>query len=248
MIRTEWRTQSPRPVAIVWLDRPDKKNALTPGMLDDLCSALMQSSTSASVVVVAGRGDAFCAGFDLTLCRDNSEALKHLLSGLSRAIRLMRELPCPVVIAAHGAAIAGGCALLGGGDVVVTHGTCKLGYPVVRLGISPAVSSPFFAASIGHGRARERQIGGQLFSGDQALAWGLAHVLAATPQQVIEEACLIADQLACKPASGLDATKRWMNELSPDAEARTALDVSLSLVGGDEERARLAELWSDRKA
>lgn len=244
MIRTEWRKQSPRPVAIIWFERPDKKNALTPGMLDDLCSALTQAGTHATVVVLAGKGDALCAGFDLTLCRENSEALKHLLSGLSRAIRLMRELPCPVVVAAHGAAIAGGCALLGGADIVVTHESCKLGYPVLRLGISPAVSSPFFAAAIGHGRARERQLGGQLFTGGQAMEWGLAHAMAATPEQVIEEACIIADQLACKPSAGLTATKQWLNELTPCSQARAALETSLSLVGGEEERSRLSALWS----
>lgn len=244
MIRTEWRKQSPRPVAIIWLDRPEKKNALTPGMLDDLCSALTQAGTHATVVVLAGKGDALCAGFDLTLCRDNSDALKHLLSGLSRAIRLMRDLPCPVVIAAHGAAIAGGCALLGGADVVVTHESCKLGYPVLRLGISPAVSTPFFAAAIGHGRARERQLSGQLFTGGQAMEWGLAHAMASTPEQVIEEACIIADQLACKPSAGLTATKQWLNELSPCSQARAALETSLSLVGGAEERSRLSALWS----
>lgn len=244
MIRTEWRKQSPRPVAIIGLDRPEKKNALTPGMLDDLCSALTQAGSSATVVVVAGRGDAFCSGFDLSLCRENSDALKHLLSGLSRAIRLMRELPCPVVLGAHGAAIAGGCALLGGADIVVTHAACKLGYPVLRLGISPAVSAPFFASGVGHGRARERLLGGQLFSGEQALEWGLAHVMAATPEQVIDEACMIADQLACKPAAGLTATKQWLNDLSPAAAARTALETSLALVGSPEERERLAALWT----
>jgi enoyl-CoA hydratase/carnithine racemase len=243
MILTEWRKQSPRPVAIIWLDRPEKKNALTPGMLEDLCAALTQAGSQATVVVLAGKGDALCAGFDLTLCRENSEALKHLLSGLSRAIRLMRDLPCPVVVAAHGAAIAGGCALLGGADIVVTHESCRFGYPVVRLGISPAVSTPFLAASIGHGRARERQLGGQSFTGEQAMQWGLAHAMAATPEQVIEEACIIADQLACKPSSGLTATKQWLNEVSPCTEARAALEVSLSLVGSDEERTRLAALW-----
>jgi methylglutaconyl-CoA hydratase len=244
MIRTEWRKQSPRPVAIIWLDRPDKKNALTPGMLDDLCSALIQASNTAAAVVLAGKGDAFCAGFDLTLCKDNSRALEDLLIGLSRVIRLMRELPCPVVLGAHGAAIAGGCALLGGADIVVTHATCKLGYPVVRLGISPGVSAPFLMPTIGPGKTRERMLGGQLISGEEALDCGLAQSLAATPQQVSDEACMIADQLAAKPSSGVSATKQWLNELDPAPAAAHALQVSLSLVGTAEERERLAKLWS----
>lgn len=244
MIRTEWRAQSPRPVALVWLDRPEKKNALTPGMLDDLCGALIQASHSSAAMILAGKGDAFCAGFDLSLCKDNSRALEDLLIGLSRAIRLMRDLPCPVVLAAHGAAIAGGCALLGGADVVVTHAACRLGYPVVRLGISPGVSAPFLMPTVGSGRTRERMLGGRLMSGDEAFACGLAHALAATPQQVIDEACTIADHLAAKPSVGVTATKAWLNELDPAPAAAAALNVSLSLVGTPEEHERLVKLWS----
>jgi enoyl-CoA hydratase/carnithine racemase len=244
MIRTEWRKQSPRPVAILWLDRPEKKNALTPAMLDDLCGALIQASESAAAIVLAGRGDAFCAGFDLTLCKDNSRALQDLLIGLSRAIRLMRDLPCPIVLAAHGAAIAGGCALLGGADIVLTHESCKLGYPVVRLGISPAVSAPFLMPTIGSGKTRERLLGGTLISGRDALDCGLAHALAATPEQVVDDACIIADQLAAKPTVGISATKQWLNELDPAPAAAHALNISLSLTGSPEERERLAKLWT----
>lgn len=244
MIRTEWRAQSPRPVAIIWLDRPDKKNALTPGMLDDLCSALIQSSDKAAAIVLAGKGDAFCAGFDLSLCKLNSRALEDLLIGLSRAIRLMRDLPVPIVLASHGAAIAGGCALLGGADIVVTHTTCKLGYPVVRLGISPAVSAPFLMPTIGSGKTRERMLGGNLISGQEALDCGLAHAMAATAEQVVDEACIIADHLAAKPSVGITATKQWLNELDPAPMAGAALNTSLSLVGTREERERLAKLWS----
>lgn len=244
MIRTEWRKNSPRPVAVVLLDRPDKKNAMTPGMLDDLCSALVQVGQNASAVVVGGAGTVFCSGFDLTLCKDNSNALAALLSGLSRAIRLMRELPLPVVVAAHGAAIAGGCALLGGADVVVTHAECKLGYPVVRLGISPAVTSPFLAAAVGAGVVREKLLGGQLFSGAEAYECGLAHELATTPEQVIDVAGAIADQMAASPVSGIAATKAWMNELDgAEGWAGKALGVSMARVGSIEERERLRALW-----
>jgi enoyl-CoA hydratase/carnithine racemase len=245
MIRTEWRDRSPRPVAVVLLDRAARKNALTPAMLDDLAAALAGAGARAAAVVLGGAGDAFCSGFDLSICKDDPEALGRLLSGLSGAIRLMRGLPVPVVVAAHGAAIAGGCALLGGADVVVTHAECKLGYPVVRLGISPGVSAPFFAAAVGHGRARERMLGGGMFSGTEAVGWGLAHVLVPTPERVLDEACAVAESLAAKPPGAMAATKAWLNELDgADAEADGALAVSMSLVGSAEERERLAALWA----
>lgn len=243
MIRTDWRAQSPRPVAVITLDRPEKKNALTPPMLDDLCSALTTSGERAAAIVLAGSGAAFCSGFDLSLCRDDSRALASLLTGLSRSIRLMRELPVPIVAAAHGAAIAGGCALLAGADIVVTHASCRLGYPVVRLGISPGVNAPFLLSAIGAGPSREWLLGGQLVSGEQAHDRGLAHELAPTPEQVLDLAQTIADSLAAKPSSGMAATKAWMAHLTlAEDRAADALAVSMGLVGSAEERSRLASL------
>jgi len=243
MIRTEWRTSSPRPVAVVWLDRSDKKNAMTPAMLDDLSSALAAAAERAAAIVLVGAGSTFCAGFDLTLCKDNADALRQLLIGLSRTIRLMREVSVPVVIGAQGAAIAGGCALLAGADVVVTHSECRLGYPVVRLGISPAVNAPFLARSVGHGHTREKLLGGRIFDGREAIVCGLAHELAPTPEQVPGLAMVIADRLAVKPHSGIAATKAWLNELDGcDGWAERALSASLALVGTSEERERLAAL------
>lgn len=250
MIRTQWRRHSPRPVAVIRLDRPDKKNALTPAMLDDLSAALAEADQSAAAIVLAGSGSAFCAGFDLSLCKDNSDALAALLRGLADVIGLMRELTAPVIIAAHGAAIAGGCALLAGADVVVTHAACKLGYPVVRLGISPAVNAPMLADAIGAGKVREKLLGGQVFTGREAAAIGLAHAMAASAEQVIDDAIAIADDIAAKPSVGVAATKRWMRELDTlgsslgAGRGKAALAASLALVGSPEERARLSALWS----
>lgn len=252
MIRTEWLEASSapgggsaRPVAVLTLDRPEKKNALTPQMLDELRCAVSQASGRAGAVVLAGAGPVFCSGFDLTLCRDVSDALRELLTGLSGVIRMFRDCPAPVVVAAHGAAIAGGCALLAGADAVVTHGACRLGYPVVRLGISPAVNASFLLDAIGPGTTREWLLGGQILSGQEAFRRGLAHELVDAPKAVRESAVGLAMNLASKPAGGLSATKRWLNQLSlaPDAAERGLL-ASLTLVGGDEERQRLASLWA----
>src|SRR5262252_9290302 len=119
-------------ISIIRLNRPDKRNAMTPKMLARLCEAI-DTASAAKAIVLSGVGDVFCAGFDLTLCRDDDAVLGDLLTGLSRAVRAIRSTPCPVVTSAHGAAIAGGCALVAAADVVVTNVEAKLGYPVVRL-------------------------------------------------------------------------------------------------------------------
>ena len=161
-------------VAIMRLDRASKKNALTPKMLADLVGCL-DNATSARAIVLSGVGDVFCAGFDLTLAQEDEDATASLLRGLAAAVRALREAPCPVVASAHGAAIAGGCALLCGCDIVITDDGAKLGYPAVRLGLSPAVSAPGLIAMMGApGAARARLLDPGLVSGREAQRRGIA--------------------------------------------------------------------------
>lgn len=236
-------------LAIIRLNRPDKRNAMTPPMLDGLIDAIktQRASTSTRALVLSGAGEVFCAGFDLSLCRENSDALTLLLQGLSDAIVALRGLQIPVVLSAHGAAIAGGCALLGGADVVVTNADAKLGYPVVRLGISPAVSAPFLRQAIGDGAARTRLLDPNLMDGREALRIGLAHECVETVAASEPRAIALARELAAKPPSALAQTKAWLSRVSPPSDPLGALRVSLGLVGGNEERERLAAMWSKEK-
>lgn len=248
MIRLEHRAN----LAVVSLSRPEKRNALTPGMLTDLIIAVQGlrepalGTERARALVLMGDGPAFCAGFDLSLCRDDDQALAALLTGLSQASRAIRRLPIPVVCAASGAAVAGGCALAAACDIVVTDEAARLGYPVTRLGVSPAVSGPAMFARVGPGRTRERFLDPETISGAEAVRIGLAHELVATPESAKDRAVEIAEQLAKKPPHALAVTKRWLNELDGSDEDHahdTALGASLALAGGDEARERLAAIW-----
>lgn len=232
-------------VSTITLDRPERRNALTPDMLTALIDAAERAAQLGDAVLIRGEGPVFCAGFDLVMCQDspNGATLRLLLTGLSEACRALRALERPVVIAAHGAAIAGGCALLGGADVVVADREATLGYPVVRLGVSPAVSVPFLRLSVGDGRARELTLRPDTVSGARAFELGLVHVLVESPALVGPEAARIAAELAAKPAHAIAQTKRWLNRIEslgrgPDI----ALEASLALTGGPEERERLAAL------
>lgn len=235
-------------VSVIRLDRAQKRNALTPAMLASLNSAI-DRAMSAHAIVVSGVGDIFCAGFDLTLCQNDDGALEAMLCGLSKVIAALRAMPCPVVVSAHGAAVAGGCALLGGADVAVTTADAKLGYPVVRLGISPAVSGPFFTATVGHGAARTRMLDPGLIDGLEAVRIGLVAESLQTPAQCEARAIELAQHFASKPRHALAYTKRWLGELDGTLDAsrvEIALAASLGLVGGDEERERLASLWNKK--
>lgn len=234
----------------VWtitLARPEKRNALTPDAMAALRGAVTTPPEGARCLLVRGEGPAFCAGFDLDACRDDPEGnLGLLLEDLSGAVVSMRSHPIPVVVAAHGAAIAGGCALLGGADVVVADRACKLGYPVVRLGISPAVSAPFLRAGVGDGRTRALQLDPGLVSGERAHEIGLVDELIDDAANVPGRARAIARTLAGKPGGSVAATRDWLAQIErvePDVVA-TGLHASRSLLGSDESRQRLERFWT----
>ncbi|MEO1129412.1 MAG: enoyl-CoA hydratase/isomerase family protein [Planctomycetota bacterium] len=249
MIRVEHLPDPARGVAEIILDRPEKRNALTPEMLREIVRAADRCNDDDDVrtIVLRGEGRAFCAGFDLDLCRDDREVLPALLRELSGAVRALRRTRTPVVCAAHGGAIAGGCALLGGADIVVTDMRAKLGYPVTRLGISPAVTTPALCTSVTGSGARRLLLAPTLVDGQTAQRLGLAHLVVETPEDVIARAQIEAGKLARKPTGGLQATKAWMNQLDGTADDHPfdrALEVSLSLSGGEEERELLAQFWT----
>jgi enoyl-CoA hydratase/carnithine racemase len=246
-----WRVDEGAGVGVMTLARSEKKNALTGAMLARMKLLFEEGGRSAArgqlgAIVLEGEGAALCSGFDLTLCRDRPEVLGELLSGLGAVIRAMRMCEVPVVVAAHGAALAGGCALVCAGDVVITHRDAKLGYPVVRLGISPAVTGPVLIQAIGAGRTRERLLSSETISGREGQRLGLAHECAQDASTVRERAIVVASELAAKPRGAMRMTKRWLNEIDGSTSTErfdTALATSLSLVGSAEERERLAAIW-----
>ena len=236
-------------VMIVSLNRPDKRNAMTPGMLVELNDALQIQSETTRAIAIVGEGKTFCAGFDLKSCAadPSGQTMRALLTGLSKVVRTMRALPVPVVLGVHGAAVAGGCAMLGGADIVISDQHAKLGYPVVKIGVSPAVSAAFMLGSIPAGAVRNRLLDTDLISGVEANRIGLVHELVEHPDQVRERAIEIATHIAKKPGTGCIETKAWLNEIvSPMTNhAQRGLDASLALTGSDEEQQRLSALWGD---
>ena len=242
MIETESRGD----IRVIALARAEKRNAMLPEMLDELLDAIAESEDARAIVLI-GRGKTFCSGFDLKACAqdESGETLRSLLTGLSACISAMRRCKGPVVLGAQGAAVAGGCALLGGADVVVADRSVKLGYPVVRIGISPAISAPFMLASMRPGVVRSRLLDSDLVDGERACSLGLVDELVETPDAVESRAIELAETLASKPGIGCIATKAWLNTVAPVDEdiAKLGLNTSLSLTGSEEEHERLLALW-----
>lgn len=179
-------------VRTLTLDRPDRRNALSHGLVADLRAALDAAAAddSVRVVVLAGAGKAFCAGADLDAMRalqtastpDNLADSEHL-AGL---FRQMLTHPKPIVGRLHGAAIGGGCGLAAACDIAVAEEGLKIGFTEVRLGFVPAIVMVVALRRMGETAVRDLMLRGHLISGTEAARVGL--VTHAVPAERLDEA------------------------------------------------------------
>jgi enoyl-CoA hydratase/carnithine racemase len=240
------------------LDDPARRNAMGEAMFAAFGTALATVEARAAaqpphrtdVLVLRGEGAAFCAGFDLGACAERPALLATFVHALGDAVRRLRALPCPVVAQVQGAALAGGCALLAACDFVVVAPDAQLGYPVHRIGVSPAVTLPALLANAGAGRARQVTMGGAIVDGAGAVAQGLATQCAASGGSLAAEVDALAARLLAKGPDALRATKRWLNELDgtgDPARFAHAAAASAAAAEGDEFASMLREFWSRQR-
>ena len=168
-------------VARVWLDRPEQHNALSADVLAAIAENFhtLAHDPAVRVVVLGGRGPSFCAGADLNAMKaaahatfdQNLEEAKHL-AGLFAAIA---DFPKPVIARVHGNVLGGGVGLVCACDIVVSSDDARFGLTEVRLGILPAIISPYVIRRLGDARARELMLTGERFDAATALRVKLVH-------------------------------------------------------------------------
>lgn len=170
-------------VLTVTLNRPEARNAFNEAMIDELASVFGDVDAETRVVILKGNGKAFCAGADINWMRDSihrSEADNARDAAAMEAMfRAIDECPCPVIGQIHGLALGGAVGLVATCDIVVAADTTRFGFTEVRLGIIPAVISPFAVEKIGVSNARRYFVTGEVFEAPRAQAMGLVHEIAA---------------------------------------------------------------------
>ena len=170
-------------VARVTLDRPDVHNAFNATVIAELRAAFAalarEGPTELRAVVLAGAGPSFCAGADVTWMR---AAMQLDVEGNEQDAMAMADMfetidtcPAPVVTRVHGAALGGGMGLCAVSDIVIAESGARFGFTETRLGILPAVISPFVIAKIGESHARALFPGGRRFDAIRAQRIGLVH-------------------------------------------------------------------------
>ncbi len=232
-------------VTTITLKNPDMRNALSIEMFDAIEHSLDELNQETHVVLLQGAGDVFCSGFDMKACANDIELLEIFILRLSGLIKKLKRLKQPVVVSAHGAAIAGGCAMLTACDFIVGSVDGKYGYPVHRLGITPAVTIPTLFQRIGEGKARSLLMSGQILRGRDAVGIGLLTHAAIDDESAKELAQNIAAELAKKPPKTLQVTKQWLNELdgSCSDELFDRVASETATVSTDETQERLKSQW-----
>ncbi len=210
------------PVATLWLNRPQQRNALSLALITSLHDRVKElhqlpENQSPRVLIMRGKGKVFCAGMDLKAVLDDPEAPEQLLGALAKLTLSLRRLPLVVIACAHGAAIGGGCGLTSVADIALTHDQAKVGYPEVDLGVCPAVVAPWLVQKVGAGMARKILLTGGLLSGQEAAAVGLMNASYADSQALNEATDALAKRIARGGQAALAATKGLLNELEGSA-------------------------------
>ena len=202
-------------VATITLNRPEKRNALSGQLIEELLAAFDQiEKSSAQVLVLTGSGKAFCAGMDL-------ESLKSLvgktheenLQDSERAARLFRRLydfPLPTIAAVNGAAVAGGTAMATMCDFTLAVPNAKFGYTEVRIGFVPAIVSSFLVWQAGHKIARDLLLSGRTFDADDGYRFGLINEVV-EPDRLMSRASELATELMQNSPSSMRVTKKLIN-------------------------------------
>jgi len=230
------RIERDGPVLRITLARPDRRNAFDAALIAELAEAFAGVGR-ARAVVLAGEGSSFCAGADVDWMRA-SAALSFDenvadANAMRRMFEAIDECAAPVVARVHGHALGGGIGLVAAADVAIAAPETVFAFSEVKLGIIPAVISPFALARIGPAAARRYFVTGERFDAETALRIGLVHAVAheldAAVERVVGEllsagphAARWAKRLVRERPAGAE-TARWIAERRTSEEGQEGL-------------------------
>jgi methylglutaconyl-CoA hydratase len=205
-------------VAVLTLNRPKVRNALSPELLLALQAQLqhLESAPNIGAVVLTGAGESFSSGADLAnlknLLSASAEIQKRDSSLIAQTLRMVYQFPKPIVAALEGAAVAGGAGLATACDLVVAAEDCTIGFTEVRLGFVAAIVSVFLIRAVGEKHARDLLLTGRLVAAAEAERMGLVNRL--VPKGgALETAVNWANEMAQNSSGALSTTKELLSSL-----------------------------------
>jgi enoyl-CoA hydratase/carnithine racemase len=225
--------QRPRPgVLLLTLDRPDRLNAMTMQMFEELarCAAVVRADPATRALVITGAGKGFCAGYDLHEAAGlREQTQRETLAGqelAASAIATIHDLPQPVLAAVNGAAAGGGLSLALACDIRIASTAARFDAVFVRIGLSGGDLgvSWFLPRIVGLGVASELLYTGRRVGAEEALRLGLVSRVA-PPEQLLEQALQVAVEIAAAAPLGVRMTKRSLIANVDAPSLRAALEL-----------------------
>ena len=241
-------------LATLTLSRPEKRNAISQEMVEELPAALdsLEQST-ARVVILTGEGKAFCSGMDLDslrkLAQQSPEQNLHESRRVAHMFRRLWSYPKPLIAAVNGAALAGGCGIATLCDFTLASSDATFGFTEVRIGFVPALISLFVARQVGEKVARDLFLTGRVFSAEEAHTLGLV-LRVVPPERLLESARELAGELLEHSSGSLEATKRLLvrpAEEEIDRQIENAIAESVAIRSTPDFREGLAAFLEKRK-
>ncbi len=232
----------------VTLARPEARNAFDADLIAALAEAFVDVG-AARAVVLAGEGPSFCAGADVEWMRASVdldyEANLADANALRRMLEAVDACPAPVVAAVHGHALGGGVGLVACSDIALAHERAVFGFSEVKLGIVPAVISPFAIRKVGESAARRYFVTGERFDAQTALRIGLVHEVAPDLQAALER--VLAELRTAGPRAARAAKRLVLDRPDGPETARRIAERRTSPEGQEGLRAfleRRAPAWA----
>jgi methylglutaconyl-CoA hydratase len=241
-------------IAIVTLNRPEKRNAISTPMIEDIFAALnaAQEDSSIRVVILTGAGKAFCSGMDLeTLQAIAKQSHDENLADsrrMARMFQLVYGFPKPLITAVNGAAIAGGCGLATLSDFTIAAPEAKFGYTEVRIGFIPALVSVMLRRQVGEKHARDLLLTGRIIDAADAFRLGLVNEIVPL-EDLMQRAHEVAIMYLESSPVSLAMTKRLLmshdNRMHEELELATQENARIR--GTEDFREGLASFLEKRK-
>jgi enoyl-CoA hydratase/carnithine racemase len=215
-------TEIEGPVARVWLNRPDKLNGLDLDLIEQLASAArsLRANPSVRVVVIEGKGESFCAGLDFAAAAKESKlrivklALPNPFrgtNGFQECFWAWRDLPVPVIAVTRGHVFGGGIQLALACDFRFTTPDCRWSVLEAKWGLIPDMSGTISLVElVGADVAKRLTMTGEIISGEQAHAYGLATGVDAHPEKLAQE---LIDAIIARSPDSVAASKRLLNQV-----------------------------------
>ena len=241
-------------LATITLNRPEKRNAISPEMIRELAVALHEAEASpARVLILTGAGRGFCAGMDLEVLQamtsQRPEQILEDARGIAHLFRRIYSFPKPLIAAVNGSAIAGGCGIATLADFTLAASDAKFGYTEVRVGFMPAIVSLFVVRQLGEKRARDLLLTGRIFGAEEAHAMGLVKEIVPA-ERLSERARELATELAALSPVSLAYTKRLLarfTEAELDRDLELAVQASARIRATSDFREGITAFLEKRK-